>query len=273
MAPRAPERREREDEYAAYLVVDHFGDLTLQHNDGNAAGAQVDYLIVENGDAVGALEVGRNTGQSRQRNVPRNTSFPAPVLDNSWDLTCSLDAAPTWNELKKDVIPVLQRMEIGGRTAGGPWRGSSRRSDRELAALHVLNAEVGPTIPPGGTPTVRLNVYWGDGSPPTPETPLTQLEQWLADPGDDQVGMRSRLRATDLAMRHVFVWTDIYATGAAGRWLDEFPGRDPDLPAEITHVWLASGRTGWSWAPDRGWRHIAHLDDASRIAQSVDYSK
>ena len=117
MAPRAPERREHRDEYAAYLVVDHFGDLTLQHNDDSSASGQVDYLIMKGSDTVGALEIDRNTSRSRRRNVPRNTSFSAPTLDNSWDLTCSLDAAPTWNELKKKVIPVLQRMAIDGRTS------------------------------------------------------------------------------------------------------------------------------------------------------------
>jgi len=136
-----------------------------------------------------------------------------------------------------------------------------------------LNAERSPTIPPGTTPTVRLNVYWGDGSVPDPQTPLMQLEQWLADPGDDQAGMRAKLETTGLAMRHVFVWTDVYSTDGAGRWLDELPDRDPALPVEVTHVWLASGTTGWSWAPDRGWRHIAHLDDAHRIAHSAAYSK
>src|SRR5882757_10795916 len=195
MAPRAPERCERLEEYAAYLVVDHFGDLVLLHNDDNLAGGEVDYLIVEDDDVVGALEIGRNTSHSRR---PRDMSFPAPVLDHSWDLTCSLDVAPSWNELEKAVVPVLQRMEIGGRTAGGPWRGSSRQSDRELAALHVLNAEVAPTVPPGSTPTVRIDVAWGDPSLPAPETPLAQLEQWLAEPGDDQAGMRAKLGATGL---------------------------------------------------------------------------
>jgi hypothetical protein len=273
MAPRAPEHRESVDEYTAYLVVDSFGDLTLRRNDDNSASDQVDYLIVEGGAVVGALEVGRSTSHARRSNRPRNTSFSAPMLDNSWDLTCSPDAAPTWNELEKEVIPVLQRMEIGGRTAGGPWRGSSRRSDRELAALNVLNAEVVPTTPAGSTPTVRLTVHWGDGSLPAPQTPLTQIEQWLADPGDDQVGMRSKLKATGLALRHAFVWTDDYTADGAGHRLDDLPDRDPELPAEVTHVWLASASTGWSWAPHRGWRHVAHVTDAYRIAQGADYSQ
>ena len=270
MAPRAPERCERLEEYAAYLVVDHFGDLVLLHNDDNLAGGEVDYLIVEDDDVVGALEIGRNTSHIRR---PRDMSFPAPVLDHSWDLTCSLDVAPSWNELEKAVVPVLQRMEIGGRTAGGPWRGSSRQSDRELAALHVLNAEVGSTVPPGSTPTVRIKVAWGDAPLLGPRTPLTQLEQWLAKPGDDQAGVCAKLRATGLAERHVFVWTDMFTTDGAGRWLDELPDRNPDLPAEVTHVWLASATTGWSWAPGRGWCHIPHLDAARRIAENAVYPR
>ena len=271
MAPRAPERCERKDEYAAYLTVGHFGDLALLHNDDNSASGEVDYLIVEDDDVVGALQIGRNTSQSRRGDVPRDMSFPAPALDNSWDLTCSLDAAPTWNELENAVLPVLQRMEIGGRTAGGPWRGMSRQSDRELAALHVLNAEVTPTVLPGSTPTVRITVAWAETSLPVPDTPLTRLEQWLAAPGDDQAAMRARLRATGLAVRHVFVWTDMSTADGAGRWLDEHPDRDPDLPAEVTHVWLASRTTGWSWAPGRGWRHIPHLDTARRLADTAVY--
>lgn len=271
MAPRAPDRCEGRDAYAAYLVVDHFGDLALLHNDDNPASGEVDYLIVEDDDVVGALEIGRNASRVRRGDVPRDMSFPAPALDNSWDLTCSLDAAPTWNELPKTVLPVLQRMEIGGRTAGGPWRGISRQSDRELAALHVLNAEVAPTVPPGSAPTVRITVAWDETSLPAGDTPLTRLEQWLAAPGDDQAGMRAKLRATGLAVRHVFVWMDMCTTDGAGRWLDEVPDRDPDLPAEVTHVWLASGTTGWSWAPDRGWRHIPNLGAAHRIAESAVY--
>jgi hypothetical protein len=58
-----------------------------------------------------------------------------------------------------------------------------------------------------------------------------------------------------------------------GHRLDDLPDRDPDLPAEITHIWLASASTGWSWAPHRGWRHVAHIDDAHRIAQDADYSR
>src|SRR5882757_11197176 len=71
MAPRAPGRCERQDEYAAYLAVDHFGGLALLHNDDNSAGGEVDYLIVEDEDVVGALEIGRNTSHSRR---PRDMS-------------------------------------------------------------------------------------------------------------------------------------------------------------------------------------------------------
>jgi hypothetical protein len=273
MAPRAPEHREYVDEYTAYLVVDRFGDLTLRHNDDSSAGGQVDYLIVDGGAVVGALEVGRCASPARPGNLPPDTSFSAPMLDNSWYLTCSPDAGPTWNELEKQVIPVLQRMEIGGRTAGGPWRGSSRRSDRELAALNVLNAEIAPTIPAGSPPTVRLTVHWDGGSLTAPQTPLTRIEQWLADPGDEQVGMRSKLKATGLAARHAFVWMDDYAAEGAGHRLDDPPDRDPDLPTEVTHVWLASASTGWSWAPHRGWRPVAHIDEAHRMAQGADYSQ
>jgi hypothetical protein len=271
MALRAPEHRECVDEYAAFLVVDRFGDLTLRHNDDNSDSGQVDYLIVEDGAVVGALAVGRSTSPAWPTKLPRDTTFSAPMLDNSWDLTCSPDAAPTWNELPKLVIPVLQRMEIGGRTAGGPWRGSSRRSDRELAALNVLSAEVAPTIRPASTPTVRLTVHRDEGSALAADTPLAQIEQWLADPGDDQAGLRSKLKATGLATRHAFVWMDDYPPD--GHRLDDLPDRDPDLPAEVTHIWLASASTGWSWAPHRGWRHVAHIDDAHRIAQDADYSR
>jgi hypothetical protein len=273
---RRPGRDESRSEFAAYLLVSHNSEARLKFNDDHRADGLVDYLITSaDGAEIGALEVGTNTSEPRTAATEawkKHAREPvdAPALRQSWSLMCWSQSPPTFSRLYREVIPVLERLEAAGRDrcdSATAARYHPGTPENQLANLQIALAHA---LPPraGRTAQVMVNLAGGGTSRSEAEAPLSHLEDWLHSPDPDPAGIRSKLAATGLPERHVFVWVDFQSDFAARRWLSEgeLPQRAPRLPTEVTHVWVASGSAGWSWSPVAGWRQLEFADALADMA-------
>lgn len=276
-SPRSAEPKERPDEYAAHLVVAHNLDTGVQFHDDGTEPGMVDYLILDGSDAVGALEVGRNTSEARtkaSRAWERHALDPmvAAELTRSWSVSCLQDNPPTFAGLQQRLVPVFRLLEAEDRSSCDVWspsRSVSGTPEHTLAQLGIQMAYAHDA--PDGVARIWISVGGGGSSAMSPDAPLEQLESWLASDATDPAGLRRKLAATGLSHRHAFVWVDLQSDFAAHRWLDEdrLPDRDPVLPTEVTAVWLTNGARGWHWSPAGGWKHLDGLDDAMATTRAA----
>jgi hypothetical protein len=208
---RPPEPRERPDEYAAHLIVaNNLGSAVQFHDDGSAPGL-VDYLIMDGSDAIGALEVGRNTSTSRtktSRAWGRHALEPmtAPELTRTWSVSCWQDDPPIFAGLQQRLVPVLRALEADGRSSCDVWspnRYVRGTPEQMLAQLRIQMAHAHDAH--DGVARIWVSVGTGGSSATSPDAPLSQLEAWLTSDAADPAGDRRKLAATGLPQRHAFV--------------------------------------------------------------------
>lgn len=78
---------------------------------------------------------------------------------------------------------------------------------------------------------------------------------------DEFADVRAKLGASGAGERHAFLGVTMGSAPCFHSWLsrqnDALPSRGPDLPLEITHLWLwcadLPGHRVLAWFPDRGW--------------------
>lgn len=116
------------------------------------------------------------------------------------------------------------------------WGWPSSRAPRVIA------------VPPGATSMIG------------PELVNLVIEQFLA--ADEQQDVRDKLRKSGCIERHVFVWIRGLFGPVESLCEREVPDRPPELPEEITQVWVAAycrdeGIELWHARPPSGWSRRA----------------
>jgi hypothetical protein len=272
---------ERVEEFAARCVVERNSDYTLQLLDDGAVDQSVDYLVLaERGiTELGVLEVGRNTSESARASEAaheRHTAGPRRIagLRRSWHIGIDRDRA-RFRSVLPNVGALLLEAESLSRWEISTWGAYGYGADGQtlewrLARLGVRSATA---LEVAGEPAIWISPMHGWSAGANPESAIDEVEAWLGSGSSDQRGIRRKLLTRpDLPERHLFVWADrqkmraAYALGRA-----ELPSRAPQLPAHITHLWLAaesgfSGCGGWAWAAVSGWRP---LTDVERIVNEA----
>ncbi|MBF6238711.1 hypothetical protein IU474_16805 [Nocardia otitidiscaviarum] len=264
-----PQKGERRDEYAARLIVEANSCYELTAVDHNSGVRLVDYTVAPSGsEPIGVLEVGRNTTESIVRGRQAflryaSGGYSAPDLHSSWILGCRSDTQ--FKPLFKRALPILMEIEaadIDQVDFRDSWRagGFSQR----LREIGVRSA----SVVSGGQPPARIFVTltWGLAAPIGPKAVVDELEQWLT--GESTRDLREKLSADGAAERHAFVWVD--ASSAYGAWRalreEALPILPPQLPPEVTHVWVTNGYAGWFWSP-LGWSRLSCVE-ALELADS-----
>ncbi|MBF5000707.1 hypothetical protein IRT45_26565 [Nocardia sp. BSTN01] len=269
-----PRPHERREEYAARLIVEANTEYQLEVIDDGSADGLVDYRLLDrDGRMVGALEVGRNTVQAARGSEKAYWNKVAggrrvAGLTKTWLVLCERDET-RFNRLLAALAPLLAELESTARTyvdAGRahPFGGLDQSVDWKLKALGVLS--VSCVDPRGDGPEVFIESLSGYRSALGAETTVGEVEIWLSSTGSDQQGARRKLSATAMPERHMFVWVDHYHVQASrGLAEPELPARDPVMPGEITHLWLAAdsglrGIGGWHWSPTQRWSRLADVE-------------
>ena len=181
-----------------------------------------------------------------------------PALSRVWWVTVS--GAAIVDGLQWEIGEILERLERAGVTFEQVGElTSSQNPDviwlRQRGVVRVSSR----ACKPGEPGTIR---FLPAGISGPPEISWQRVAEWLnqtlsSERLDD---VRSKLVATGAAERHLFLGVTYSSSSDAFFALDEYdqslPDEPPNLPHEITHLWLmhaiSVGRC-IAWFPERGW--------------------
>ena len=229
-------------------------DLLIDYPDRQAAEVEV---VVDMDPSYGATYAGllRWYGQ-----IP--AELPVPESDRVWFVVPA--AGANAKRLRKELPPAILTIaatldEIPGTMTWieGIEPGAPEKSD-PLRRLGISDIGSRPTEEgENGKVFVYGPRLYRSGDDSWPGV-LEWISEFLASPARDDV--RRKLGASFSAERHVFVAASFTSPWGAFDGLGNedapLPERAPDLPAEITHLWLWTvppvGRC-LAWFPDRGW--------------------
>lgn len=172
-------------------------------------------------------------------------------------------------DIQSALPGMLRELEQRGMEA---LRGSASSSDAlavKAAELHIIQVTRWKTDDAGRIFVTHQQPMeqMGGFSPATGDAVATWLSGWLAEP--DQHGNREKLAASGASERHMFVFTagftvvpfavtDLLATSDCPT-----PTLPPELPPEITDVWVMSTWREWGdglrWSPGIGWSHFTKV--------------
>lgn len=251
-------------EFAAARVVARCTGHRVVIQDDNSVDGMVDIRIEPlNASTPAYLEVVIDI-ESRHAAMTNHLrgfqQISAPELGRVWHVTVSPLAR--MKRLRQQLVGKLQGLHAEGVFFDTPQgeidlAGHPSSRVRELAALGVL--ELASGRPRDGSKGRVLVWGQGTGGPDFQDWDAFNrwLETYLHHPG--QADVRRKLAATGSPERHVFVGmsftTEWLAYHALSRSYCGLPPAPPQLPSEITHVWVWSGPPGRcvAWFPDRGW--------------------
>ncbi|MBM0259599.1 hypothetical protein JNW89_25705 [Micromonospora sp. 4G55] len=247
---------------AARVVARLTGERVVVQDDNSDRG-MVDIRIDYRGRPPGYVEVVMDIdpGYSAMASFVRGQrAVPVPDLGRVWFVTVSPRARI--QRLIRDLpakLRLLQQAEALFEYVTGQQQLEKHQSRqvRDLAALGIVQLASRPARD-GEEGRVLL---FGQGTGGAAEQDWTAFHGWLRDylHDENRADVRRKLRATNADERHVFVGMSFSTPWLAYHALSEdyngLPERPPELPGEITHLWVYAYPTGrcLAWFPDKGW--------------------
>ena len=230
---------------AARHVATTLGGRWQIHDDGTSDG-QYDFKIYVNKE-IHALEVtSMNEPKQRELQNVASGSRPAPQLSRAWSVMPTKDARKRINRSIGGIAQVLTRLE----ELGLDELPTQQTLDEQVAELQIWAREKGvrfanalPSWEPG---KIMINTDHGGWVTCSPDDAVAEIVGQVAWKEDN----RKKLEKSAHKRRHLFVEID-------PSWLDGFgalntnpflpPDAAPDLPHEITDLWLRSFERCWWW--------------------------
>lgn len=260
-------KSESEEEIAARILFENITFIKLMSNENGEPG-QVDY-ISEDIQYSCVLEVTTHTNEIRRALRKGDKDYTGiicrPELLSDWVIQTR--DWPRRKLIEKEVIPQLQTLNVHGiseyyKSSHEWWM---RKVPTLENAINVFNSASVEYVKKqtlvnrdetGFSNVVLLPmVNWTYGGP---DSALEIIEtSTLLDSGN-----RKKLSGVDARTRHLFIWvnddTDGNVLEAFNSINLELPSRHPNLPAEITHLWIVHRKTeiGWYFDPAIGWRTV-----------------
>lgn len=210
------------------------GDYELHDIPGRSSA--YDYTI-RRGDFRAAVEVTQATDTAAERYYGAigryGESFDAEGLQHHWMV--AVDTPPSdfrardLKRLQQDLLAMISLLETKGRTRFDCHRAAE--AEREVCATYDF-VKFGNTVDLDGPPDVRLNhvpvVAFDAGD-------LVEVAEVRARLDDN----RRKLAKSGLGERHLFVWVNVWELGASAAFaVGVPPPRAPDLPEEVTDLWV-----------------------------------
>jgi hypothetical protein len=241
------------------------GVVVVWHDDQSQAG-MYDLEIRRAGDRVAAVEVTQvlDSEPAVAWDMLNSTGrWIAPVLDGGWAvrLRPEVRVKPLRVELPKFLAALEQ---AGVRSVGvGSWApGPLQQRAEELGIIHASQSGTefpGSIYPMPAQTFDKTTGYAAD----TGDALAEWVGDWLRQPiRSDNL---AKLRRSGAAECHMFIIlppmadaefgvTELFVRGDA-----PLPTVPPDLPPEVTHVWVAGawGYPGMRWSPEAGWERFA----------------
>ncbi|HVE92846.1 MAG TPA: hypothetical protein VNE62_11210 [Actinomycetota bacterium] len=258
-----------EEEWARQVMSYALGVPVLQHDDGSVGG-MYDLDVVYDGETAAAEVISAADGESIALwNLMngRDETWVVDELQGGWMV--SLESTARAKRLRTELPRLLQELEMSGLTGFRRGRTSAKDQFSEVAhALGVASAMQNGTDVPG-------SIYI------TIQLPRERAGGFLADTGDalpawvaeflrapKRRDVLDKLARSGRSERHAFVFLPGFAEAPFGvtdllmRNSAPLPLANPQLPDEVTHVWLVSGWSsgrGFRWSPTDGWSFFDKL--------------
>ncbi len=233
-------------------------DLSIEYPCGDCAAMEV--TAAADGESIALWKLVNGT-QER---------WIEPTIAGGWMV--SLDPTARAKTLRARLPALLLELERVGRRELRTSRHHSDHLSAEAAALGVASAYQSGTDHPGSIyTTIELPIERSGGIVADTGDALGDwLGEFLVD--EDRQDVRGKLRASALPERHVFVivpgfaTADFSVTDLLMRDGAPLPSQAPQMPMEMTHVWVASTwstGTGMRWAADTGWARFDKIIEAA----------
>jgi len=228
--------REALEEAAARTVATVLGATWELHDTAGRSGAY-DFTIIRDGSEV-ALEVTQATDFATERFFAAmerlGSSFDAPALKKHWIVTLETPGTEFGRRglknLQVDLLDALSRLEDTGAEEFNCHRPDAVA--RAMCAQHDFLTS-GATLDMDGPPQVWLNHSTVFSFAPSDLVEAAEARASLDD-------NRAKLAASGFDERHLFVWINVWEFAASTAFAQGTPPpRSPELPEEITDLWIA----------------------------------
>lgn len=256
------------------MIAAATGLQVVQHDDGSADGMH-DLDLFKGQRRIGAIEV---TAAADSEPIAlwnlmngRGDRWIEPDLQGAWVITLRPDARA--NKVRMELPGVLSELEQLGVTRVEGSHGRDHALSVRLADLGVASAEQYDTNFPGSIYiTVDLDMERSGGFV---EEPTDAVAHWVGEflRGTELADVRRKLDRSHANERHAFLILPGFARAPFSvsypllRDGAPSPTEAPNLPPEITHVWVVSTwstGSGFRWSPASGWSTFAKLIDDDR---------
>jgi len=254
-------------EYMAANVLHRFtGEHVVLQDDGSS-GAMPDIRIEYADGRVGYVEVWKDLDRSyaamTRELAKHDYQLPAAGLGRVWFLETS--GSFRMSRARSEVPELLQELTREGNTFNDIGTAETLRhhpSPHVQRALRMGVVSLASRPASASEPeAIHLGPQGTYGpSDVTWEPFLDWIEQTLSSTEPHMVGNRRKLAAAGGDESHAFLgptysspWPVFHALTY---WSNTLPPVPPQLPREITHVWLLNAQTPdrcLAWLPDRGW--------------------
>jgi hypothetical protein len=254
-----------EEQIARCCIAAALDGVEVVHHDDQSDAGMYDLEIRRGDNRVAAVEVTQvlDSDPSVAWNMLNSSGrWIEPGLAGGWSIRLNPDVRV--KPLKAELPELLRELEEAGLRSLGPRSLAPQHLRHRAEELGIIHAFQSGTDYPG-------SIY------PMPEQTFDKTTGYAASTGDalaDWVGdwLRDPVRSDNLtklgrsgaAERHIFIVlpamadTPFRVTELFVRSDAPLPTIAPDLPPEITHVWVAGvwGHPGMWWSPDAGWRRF-----------------
>lgn len=231
----------RPEERAAAALLETILGARLEARDVPGAPPSThDYMVVRPGQPPAALEISTLADELR-------LGLTAAIAKHGLVLDTDELASSWWVELREDaqhepyrkvperLVKALARLEAAGIARFDVRLGSPPEGLADIADLPIDYAAVSDDAGPG-----RVVVLQHSRSS-TPWSGHASFAVEIALAGDRLKGERDKLRRSGTQERHLLLWVDTTLFDAyVGLCLDSPPEEGPQLPPEITDLWVVA---------------------------------
>ncbi|MGW3858394.1 hypothetical protein [Micromonospora arida] len=228
--------------------ADGMPDLRIEYRDGRTAYGEITQDLAEAYAALGS-EV-----------LKRQFQMAAPTLGRVWWVT--LAATARVGRLERALPPILEKLDASGDTFEFAVFDQRLEQHRNADVRLLAGAGVVRLASRGAraaeTPVIHIAAE-GIGGPAELDCAFfgDYLASFLRD--ERRLDVRRKLAITGSDERHAFIGFSFSTPWPAWHALDEgcseLPTEPPQLPREITHLWVWAYPLGRciAWFPDLGW--------------------
>lgn len=219
---------------AKHLVETVLPGATMEYRECQHGGGSLrhDFWLHRAGRAPAALEVTsvRDEDRVRTQSKLERNRHKLPAEKCAWSWRVEVDPTARMGDVEANIDAYLADLEDEGlQRFLTPSRPVELSPGSDLQDLSVVSAHALPEVQP---PTIYIHVHR-----PGTYVSADVVHDSLRAPIEDNA---EKLSETGAPERHLFVWLDPEESSGTAMPFASLQKVEPDLPREITHIWVAA---------------------------------